>query len=300
MNRIRNRNTTLDQYYTCPRLVKQCVKEIKQYCKPEYIIDTSCGNNLFVKEMNLPYKSYDIDPPLEYFGEITKTNFLKQNFQEIVLKKNTLMGFNPPFGWRSQKAKQFILKMMLLKPKYIALILLEPTTTNDWQFTNYKTIFQKDIFCHVPCQFFVLEYMNTNYPIQPILPRKSTKKAYFPGLVVTRENNVRQNEDCIFVRFTGVNAGLEYYIFYRGFIFHMKFDSFKTKNYKIILENCFKHKVKSTTFTKIYYQFKNFKMMKEIIKYLHEEAPKVMNLKALRYNFNTCDVSILVNNYLKN
>ena len=140
MNRIRNRNTTLDQYYTPPELIKQCVKEIKQCCKPEYVIDTSCGNNLFVKEMGLPYKSYDIDPPQEYFGEIHKTNLLKQNFQEIVLKKNTLMGFNPPFGWRSQKAKQFVLKMLLLKPKYIALILLEPSTTNSWKFINYKTI----------------------------------------------------------------------------------------------------------------------------------------------------------------
>lgn len=301
MNRIRNRNSTLDQYYTSPELIKQCVREIKQYCQPqpEYIIDTSCGNNLFVKEMGLPYESFDIDPPKEYFGKITKTNFLKQNFQEIVLKQNTLMGFNPPFGWRSQKAKQFILKMLLMKPKYIALILLEPTTTIKWQFTNYKIIFEKEIICHVPCRFFVLESLGTNFPIQNPLPRKTTRKTLIPHLIVTREKDIKQ-KNCIFVRFTGVNAGLEYYIQYKNFIFHILFENFKTKNYKIKLLNNFKHKTNSTTFTKIYYPFKNFKTIKQIVLYLHEQSPKVMNLRALRYNFNTCDISTLVSKYFKN
>lgn len=299
MNRIQNRNNHLDKYYTPLELVKQCVKEIKQVCHIEYVIDTSCGNNLFVKEMNLPYESYDIDPPKEYYGKISKTNFLKQIFEKEI-PENTLIGFNPPFGWRSSIAKQFVLKMLLLKPKYIALILLEPTTTNKWQFTNYKTIFEKDIFCHVPCKFFVLEFENTNFSIQPLLPRKSTKyHIKTKNLIVTREKQVK-NENCIFVRFTGVNAGLEYYVKYNTYIFHIIFENFKTKNYKIVLKNCFNHKVESTTFTKIYYPFKNFKTMKQIVLYLHEKAPYVMNLKAFRYNFTTYDVSLLMDKlYLK-
>lgn len=300
MNRIKNRNSTLDQFYTPPELVKQCVKEIKQVCNPQYIIDTSCGNNLFIKEMNLPYESYDIDPPEEYFGKINKTNFLKQNFEKIVLKENTLMGFNPPFGWRSQKAKQFILKMMLLKPKYIAIIVLEPTTTNKWTFTNYKTIFEKEIFCHVPCRFFVLEFQETNNPIQPLLSRKKIlRKTKIPELIINRNKTILSERNCIFVRFTGVNAGLEYYILYRGFIFHILFENFKTKNYKIKILKQFFHKINSTTFTKIYYQNFNFKSMKEIVLYLHDMAPTKMNLKAIRYNFNTCDVCLLMCNYLK-
>jgi len=299
MNRIRNRNNHLDQYYTSPQLIKQCVKEIKQVSYPKYIIDTSCGNNLFVQEMNLPYESYDIDPPKDYYGEITKTNFLKQNIKQI--PKETLMGFNPPFGWRSHLAKQFVLKMMELKPKYIALILLEPSTTMKWQFSNYKILFEKEVHCHVPCRFFVLEYQNTNDILKQLLPRKSTRyKTNIPGLKVTREKRVRINMDCIFVRFTGVNAGLEYYILYYGYIFHILFENFKTNSYKIVLKDCFKHNVESTTFTKIYFPFDNFKMMRDIVSFLHEKSSSVINIRAIRYNFTTFDVTYLMDEYLKN
>jgi len=249
--------------------------------------------------MNLSSISYDIDPPKEYYGEIIKTNFLKQNISEI--PQNTLIGFNPPFGWRSSIAKQFVLKMMLLKPRYIALILLEPSTTNKWQFTNYKILMEKEIFCHVPCRFFVLENQYTNLEMQPLLPRKSTKfKTNIPGLIITREKKVKQNNDCLFVRFTGVNAGLEYYILYKNFIFHILFENFKTKNYKFVLKNCFNHKVASTVFTKVYYPFENLKQIKKIVLYLHQNASSVINLKSLRYNFTTYDVTKLLDGYLKN
>ena len=302
MNRIRNRNTTLDQYYTSPELIKQCVQHIKQNCSPKYVIDTSCGNNLFAKEMNLPYQSYDIDPPEKYYGTIYKTNFLKQ-ISKIVLPEKTLMGFNPPFGWRSALAKQFVYTMLQLKPQYIALILLEPTTTNTWNFPNYKTIFQNDIVCHVPCKFFVLEFQNTNYPvhIKQLLKRKTTRRTTkIPQLIINRHKTIFPLVPCVFIRFTGVNAGLEYYIRYKGHIFHIKFESFKTKKYKIVLENCFKHKVESTTFTKLYYPFKNIKQIKQIVLFLHQKAPSVMNLKSIRYNFNTCDIIMLMNEYFKN
>lgn len=296
MNRIKNRNNHLDQFYTSPELIEECVNCIKEICKPSYIIDTSCGNNLFAIKMNLPYKSYDIDPPKDYKGEITKTNFLKE---EIQIKENTLMGFNPPFGWRSELAKQFILKMLLLQPKYIALILLEPSTTNKWQFTNYKTIFEKEIFCHVPCRFFVLEFENTNFPLKTLLPRKSTKyKTTIDNLKITREKRLLNN-DCLMVRFTGVNSGLEYYIQYKKYIFHILFDSFKTKNYNFVLKQNFTHKVDTTTFTKIYYPFENIKQIKQIVLYLHKNAPNVMNLKSIRYNFTTFDVCKIVDKFLQ-
>ncbi len=301
MNRIINRNNTLDQYYTPLELIKQCVLEIKQVCypSPQYVIDTSCGYNLFVNEMNLPYESYDIDPPKDYFGKITKTNFLKQFFGKI--PDNTIIGFNPPFGWRSHLAKQFITKMLLLKPKYIALILLEPCTTNKWHFTNYKTIFEKEIFCHVPCRFFVLEYENnsdrTIKQFKQLLPRKSNRYKIKTKCLKINRKKIILPINCIFVRFTGVNAGLEYYIQYHHHIFYIKFLNFKTKKYKIKCLKQFLHKTNSTTFTKIYYPFENFKAIKQIIFHLHEQAPNVMNLRSLRYNFTTYDVSILIDRF---
>lgn len=297
MHRINNRYKTLDQYYTSPELIKECVLTIKQVCypPPKYVIDSSCGSNLFVKEMNLPYESYDIEPPKDYFGKISKTNFLKQFFFEI--PENTIMGFNPPFGWRSHLAKQFILKMMLMKPKYMALILLEPTTTNKWQFTNYKTIFEKEIFCHVPCRFFILEFENTNKVIKQLLPRKPNRYKIKTKHLKINRKKIILSSNCIFVRFTGVNAGLEYYIQYNQNIFHIIFKNFKTKKYKIKFLKQFFHKTNSTTFTKIYYPFQNFKTMKQIILYLHEHAPHVMNLRSFRYNFTTYDISVLIDSF---
>lgn len=295
MNRIKNRHTHIDKFYTPKLLIKQCVIDIHNVCKNiKYIIDTSCGNNMFVKEMNISkYQSFDIDPPTDHYGKITKCNFLKQKTIDIF--PQTLIGFNPPFGWRSSIAKQFILKMMLLKPKYIALILLEPSTTCKWQFSNYKILLEKPIFCHVPCRFYILEYLETYDHIQPLLPRKSTKfKITIPNLIINRKKIILPHKDCIFVRFTGVNAGLEYYILYKKFIFHILFKNFKTKQYDIVLKETFEHKVNTTVFTKIYYPFENLKYIQNIIFYLHKYAKTVMNLKSLRYNFTTYDISHLV------
>lgn len=298
MNRIKNRFRHLDQFYTSKKDILSCITDIQHYCPHiDYIIDSSCGNNLFAQYMNKPYQSYDIDPPPKYIGNIYQTNFLNQH---IVLPQNCLMGFNPPFGWRSQIAKQFLHKILYLRPRYIAIILLEPSTTCKWQFTNYNILLERELYCHVPCRFFILETKCTNHPIKSVLPRKSTKyKMITPYLFINR-SPIIMDDNVIFVRYTGVNAGLEYYIKWKHMILHVLFSSFKTNHYKIVLKDSFIHKVASTTFTKIYYPFQNYKQIRNIILYLHEHSSFVMNLKSIRYNFTTFDVACLVDNFLKN
>ena len=111
-----------EKYYT--KNMKYIIEEIfkiKHFLpdKPVFI-DSSGGDNQFVKQLLerkliCSYISYDISPPIQYFGKVLKRDWLKENTENT---ENTIIGFNPPYGFGSKTAKQFIYKGFLEKHQF--------------------------------------------------------------------------------------------------------------------------------------------------------------------------------------
>ena len=105
-----------EKYYTnydfIKRKVVPIIKKLQKKGKVAralHFIDTSAGDGRLhdiLKKNNVikTYKSYDISPPAKNF-KVEKKNWLKHATKT---SKNTLIGFNPPYGYNNKKAKEFI------------------------------------------------------------------------------------------------------------------------------------------------------------------------------------------------
>ena len=106
--------TKYEKFYTkeLDTIINEILKIKQLLPKKIQFIDTSCGNNKLVKKLLdnhiiSDYISYDISPQKDYYGIVIIDNWLKENG---ILEKNIMVGFNPPYGFGSKKAKEFILK----------------------------------------------------------------------------------------------------------------------------------------------------------------------------------------------
>jgi len=139
-----------EKYYT--KNITDIIAVIRDILpKDLFFIDTSCGDNCFSNEMlknNLieNYIAYDISPPINYDGIINIKDWLKEDAINNEINDNetavTLIGFNPPYGFGSKKAKKFIYKGFLEKHKYC--IWLVPISLKLFLLKLYKPLFQKE------------------------------------------------------------------------------------------------------------------------------------------------------------
>ena len=136
-----------EKYYT--KNMKSIMEEVLKikHNLPDKLclLDTSAGNNKFSKNLlkaNIinEYTSYDISPPNDYYGKIIIKDWLKENTKNT---KNTVIGFNPPYGFGSKKAKEFIYKGFMENHKFC--IWLVPISLKLFLLKLYNTILQKKI-----------------------------------------------------------------------------------------------------------------------------------------------------------
>jgi len=108
----RMKKNHLDQFYTIEKCVENAVDQIDGILQHvTTTIDSSAGTNYFCKYLKSKYPniktiSYDIDPPINCEGQVHKQDFLKLSKSQT--NGVTLLGFNPPFGYRGVQAKKFI------------------------------------------------------------------------------------------------------------------------------------------------------------------------------------------------
>lgn len=205
-----NRNT-IDKYYTCTTVVKQCITSIKDNIlidKNDIVIEPSAGNGAFIKRIKKicpNYKFYDIEPEHE---EITQKDFLELDYKKIQKKyENIHIIGNPPFGRQASLAIKFIKKCCEFA-KTISFILPKSFKKESMKkhfALNYHMLYEMDLDtnsflvndaeCDVPCVFQIWEYKNEFR----ICAEKETPISF---IFVKKENNPD-----ISVRRVGVYAG---------------------------------------------------------------------------------------------
>ena len=142
------KNNKHEKYYTNETFMKtKVVKKLKQLQKQKKLpkkldfIDTSAGNgklhDILKKEKIIKkYVAYDISPAKTKYGRIIKKNWLKTDNK--VKNENTLLGFNPPYGYNNKKAKMFIKHGWDTNAKYV--IWLVPKSLERFLEKYYKKI----------------------------------------------------------------------------------------------------------------------------------------------------------------
>jgi len=145
------KNNIHEKYYTSQEFINKNIinifKNLKENNKAMsnlHFIDTSAGDNRIVKtllENNLitSYKSFDISFS-NSFGEIELKNWIGENYNTLKKydKTNTLIGFNPPYGYNNKTAKKFIQKAWEEKHKYC--IWLVPNSVKPYLLERYKEL----------------------------------------------------------------------------------------------------------------------------------------------------------------
>lgn len=129
----------LDQYYTQPEFVEQCVETIRRVV-PDWAgytwTDFSAGDNTFLRKLGVSdWHAYDLEPrhkdvaPLDWFRVTTSY---------YVPGKRRAVGFNPPYGTMGYEARRFIKHAMdALAPEVFAVI--APRRAWGWLLTcGYK------------------------------------------------------------------------------------------------------------------------------------------------------------------
>ena len=104
--------TKYEKFYT--KNIDVIIAEISKITLPKKFIFSRyiCGDNKLVEKLKKnniinDYISYDISPAKKYYGNILVKDWLKE---KEIREKKTIVGFNPPYGFGSKKAKEFIYK----------------------------------------------------------------------------------------------------------------------------------------------------------------------------------------------
>jgi hypothetical protein len=122
------KNNIHEKYYTSQEFINKNVisvfKNLKENMPNLHFIDTSAGDNRIVKtllenKLIESYKSFDISFS-NSFGEIELKNWIGENYDTLKKydKTDTLIGFNPPYGYNNKTAKAFINKGWKEQHKY--------------------------------------------------------------------------------------------------------------------------------------------------------------------------------------
>lgn len=155
MKKRQNTKSKTELFYTKDDVVKDCVKIIKENISDindmKYLIDFSCGSNKFAEEVikefndirefsveiNILENSFHKDDIIEKDWLKIKREDVKNKFPNIKGNK-TIVGFNPPFGYKGVIAKEFINHAIdIIDPEYFFLIV---PYMKMWVPKNYEMI----------------------------------------------------------------------------------------------------------------------------------------------------------------
>lgn len=111
-----------DQFYTKREVIERCIL----LAKPLLVdvttcLDCSAGNNVFIELCKIHFPSistwhaYDIEP--------MSADVVKHDFLTLAPFPVDVVGFNPPFGYRSCTARKFLAHAALFAPRYMLMIL---------------------------------------------------------------------------------------------------------------------------------------------------------------------------------
>lgn len=203
---------TKDKYYTCNKVVNDCIKTIEnniKISKNDLCIEPSAGNGAFIemiKQKFENYKFYDLEPEHE---EIVKQDYLKLNIDEICKSENKKIHVigNPPFGRQSSLAIKFIKKSC----EYCESIsfILPKSFKKDSMKKHFPLNFHMLYECDLPENSFLVDDVMHDVPcIFQIWEKKTVKRSTPKKLTPKGFKFVgkKDNPDISFRR-VGVKAG---------------------------------------------------------------------------------------------
>jgi hypothetical protein len=204
--------TSYEKFYTKNfNFVIDALKSLNSFPENIIFIDTSCGDNLLVKTLIEEkiidyYISFDISPPESFFGNIFIKDWLREKSTQT---QKSIVGFNPPYGYGSKKAKTFIYKGFLEKHPFCMWLvpisleifldkLYKPLYVNKYcqqEFTNIDTgkIIKQSVML-----FIGKRRQNIEDP-SIFLSRLKTKKISKYDYILKRTHNEGIGEDVSFI-----------------------------------------------------------------------------------------------------
>ena len=157
----------LDQYYTKPYVVRQCLAQLGDLSRFDFVIEPSAGNGAFLNEIEHSDKvGIDIDPQHQ---DIVKTDWLQYEVDSLF--DNVLVVGNPPYGRYHKMSSAFISRAMSFhNVQTVAFILpnvyrkhtRQRIIPNHWRIVSITDL-GRDSFTldgqdhHVPTSFFVFD-----------------------------------------------------------------------------------------------------------------------------------------------
>lgn len=212
----------MDSYYTKSDILRQIAQKCNKFLnQTSTFVDFACGTNEFIKHLHCQTISFDIMP---------SENAIQADWLSVRsgIPAHSMIGINPPFGYKSAMAKKFINHAIMFNPRYIAVII--PTT-------NWKPLGFELIQCHnLPHNAFYIPETGKDFAFPTtfyIFERSDTKSSIAPKITLTfpSDINVRchvNNDElktanrshCKFIciRRTGLYAGRQFYIGYNDTI----------------------------------------------------------------------------------
>lgn len=208
----------MDCYFTKTELLRAIAKICNKYLKSasSTFVDFSCGANEFVKYLNCKTISFDINP----VPDAIQADWLKV---KKGVPPNSMIGLNPPFGYKGTMAKKFIQHAIKFKPLFIVVII--PKTK--WRPSGYKLISEKDL----PSDSFYIPETGKNfsYPTTLYLYKKDDtiavdqikrEQLMIPHTISIRchVTNIDKTQMLYFIciRRTGFYAGRQFYVGHNG------------------------------------------------------------------------------------
>ena len=179
-----------EKYYTNYKFIKnKVVPVLKKLQKKKklpsalHFIDTSAGDGRLheiLKKQHIikSYKAYDISPAPGNI-DVTRQDWLKTKTK----KQDSLIGFNPPYGYNNEKAKKFIKKGWNMQSKYA--MWLVPKSVASFLNQYYKKIsqimynglrFQNKTKKKGSIQQSVILFIGERLDVPKILSTRKTKK----------------------------------------------------------------------------------------------------------------------------
>ena len=207
---------TIDKFYTCPKVAKDCMQYITDHINInsdiDIVVEPSAGNGSFIQEIKEICQNtqfYDIEPDHEL---VVKQDYLLLNFSEIELPdlhtKIHVIG-NPPFGRQSSLAIQFIKKSAMIADS-ISFILPKSFKKDSMQ-KHFPPRFHLAFQADIEDNSFLQDDKITNVPCVFQIWKKMCKERVRAAKLETDPDLyafVKQDEDPdISFRRVGVNAG---------------------------------------------------------------------------------------------
>lgn len=200
-----------------------------------YLLDTCAGRNSFAQALSrrmntLTTRSVDLAPPADAWGCVEPVDFFSLPAPLVPPGAPVLVGFNPPFGYRSGLARKFVLAVIRRLPQPHCVAWLVPASLRVALRDAYAVLHER-LLPHAPhfatpdgtpLSHAVLFFVGVRDPAHAG-PARSRAPVQYPFTMRQNHHAHILPEHVLIVRRVGVNAGRQCFVRCDGERWAMRF-----------------------------------------------------------------------------